>query len=913
MDQGFEKIERDYEFLLGCFQEVLVEIGYPHLASALLNGNAAKPSLNQETARVLSIAFQLLNLVEENAANQIARQRSAQPDTKAMSGTWVQQIQSLCPSTRAAQFMSTQLGNAEVEIVLTAHPTESKKWSILDQHRELYLNLFELENQLYTETERAILRAQIKNTLERLWRTGEIPATKPDLVAERETVLYYLGEKFPEAIRVHDQRLKQIATRLGWRPKGTRRSLNLPQITFGTWVGGDRDGHPFVTATVTRDTFTALRQRALQLADARLLALSQRLPLSAQNQELPPDLAKRLHHLRRTLGRPTTGPVIADEPWREYVLYLRKRLPTTDGTNENSPTYRRVTELQTDLRILENSLNQVGAHRLVDHELAPVQRETDIFGFHLATLDIRQNSSYLEQALGQLLDATQPGLAKRFKEWSEDKKVAFLNEELKTSRPLTNRFTPLGKEATETLKCLRACLDKIRHEGRAGIGSIIISMTRNLSDLLMVYVLCREVGMVVTYQKKPVCLLPIVPLFETRQDLENGPAIIEAFLKHPVTQHSQPFWDRAIDHEIDDAWLRKPSRRKNPGRPRQQVMVGYSDSNKDCGIIASLWAIRRAQIEMSETGRQLKVDIQFFHGRGGTISRGAGPTHRFLDALPGGSVTAGLRLTEQGETIGQKYSNVLTAAHNLELLLAGTLASHARPFETETDEGWNQIMDHLSVSSRDAYQALIHRPGFEAFFHQATPIDVLSHSRMGSRPAARTGKRTIQDMRAIPWTFSWNQARFYLPGWYGAGSALEALYGEAPDLFEALAANVTHVPFLRYVFFNLEGSLESADTSIMSDYAKLVTDSRIRKEFLSRILDEHQKTHHWLQTLLKTPTKTRRPRFYRTLHARDRSLRLLHQHQIRLLRQWRKTPKESVLNELLVVVNAIASGQRTTG
>ena len=911
--RGFQKIDEDYAFLVDCFNEVLTEVGLPHLAKVLATKSTSVPrALTQESVQVLSIGFQLLNLVEENTANQISRQRFAKDERHVVSGTWAQQLRTLRKTKGAASDLDTRIGEAEVEIVLTAHPTESKKWSILDQHRELYVNLFQLENSLYTQPERDMFRSEIKNTLERLWRTGEIPIRKPDIIAERQNVLYYLGEKLPEAIRLHDQRLCQTLAFSGNKSKAQKKPENLPRLKFGTWVGGDRDGHPFVTSEVTEETLSALRKQALELANRNLERLSKRLPLSSQNQKPTKQLAERLETFCRVQAESHDEEYAHDEPWRAYVNHLRKRLPT-ESRPLGSESYERVTELQADLKILALALKKVRAHRLIESELLPVQRQLDVFGFHLAKLDIRQNSTYLETAFLQILETARQPEAALFPQWSEAAKLQFLNKELESSRPFTNRFSNLGKEAYETLKTLRVCRSELQHHGRSGLGSIIVSMTRQLSDLVIVYLLCREAGLVITHRKQLVCLLPIVPLFETEADLHEGPRIIEGFLDHSVTKNSQAFWDRSIDHTIGNTWLRNPSPSRRRQRSIQQVMLGYSDSNKDCGIIASLWAVRRAQVRLSEIGRRFQVDMQFFHGRGGTISRGAGPTHRFLDALPGGTVEGGLRITEQGESIGQKYSNVLTASHNLELLMAGTLACKERAIEADSTKGWNRSLDLLSAKSSECYQALIQRPGFDEFFNQATPIDVLQHSRIGSRPAARTGKRTIQDMRAIPWTFSWNQSRFYLPGWFGAGSALESLHGESPERFERLAKDVIRIPFLGYLFYNLEASLESADIDIMRDYSGLVRNKSLRSEFLEIILAEHRRTHHWLQRLHKLPITERRPRFHRTLHARDAGLRLLHQHQIKLLRQWRKTQSDKTLNELLVVVNAIASGQRTTG
>lgn len=913
LETGFKKIDADYGLLIDCLREVLGSIGKESLIRFLdENTLSSESALDQESVQLLSITFQLLNLVEENTANQIARQRFASSGSKAISGSWIQQAATLCTPGKRCATLATHMADTLVEIVFTAHPTESKKWSILDQHRELYLNLFQLENDLYTETERQTFKEQIKSTLERLWRTGEIPSAKPDLDAERRNVLYYLGEKLPEAIHVHDQRLKQSLAAAGWSGAQPASYQALPKIHFGTWVGGDRDGHPFVTAKVTEETLASLRARAIKLLGDSLHRLSHRLPLSSQTQRLSAPFKRRLQKLRSQTTLNSRDPIAPDEPWREYATRLKTLLPGP-GTSCGEHTYQRSQQLQRDLSLLAESLNDVGAQRLVESELAPLQREVDTFGFHLARLDIRQNSDYLRKAFQQLLTPTYPKIAKEFTLWSESERVSFLNEELKLTRPLANRFTPLEKEASETLSTLRKCLKTIMNHGRAGIGSFIVSMTREVSDLLIVYVLFREVGLVINWRNRPICLVPVVPLFETEADLLRSPGIIDTFLSHPVTRQSQPFWDRRLDDDIDEAWLSNPRKPSNPRRAVQQIMLGYSDSNKDCGIIASLWTVRRAQQELSLTGERHETDVQFFHGRGGTISRGAGPTHRFLDALPGGTVMAGLRLTEQGETIGQKYSNLLTASHNLELLLAGAMAAAARPAQAQSSSEWSAALDFLSQESSRIYQALLHTDGFERFFQQATPIDVLQHSRIGSRPAARTGKRSIQDMRAIPWTFSWNQARFYLPGWYGSGTALQKLQTERPEQFQQLAEWTQTIPFLRYLFFNLEASLESANLEIMQEYAALVEDRKLRSRIFNLIQSEYDLSQTFIQKLLKIPVETRRPRFYRTLHARDTGLRLLHSHQIKLLKQWRRTQKEELLNELLVVVNAIASGQRTTG
>jgi phosphoenolpyruvate carboxylase len=444
----------------------------------------------------------------------------------------------------------------------------------------------------------------------------------------------------------------------------------------------------------------------------------------------------------------------------------------------------------------------------------------------------------------------------------------------------------------------------IRDFGTSGLGSLIVSMTRRVEDLLIVYLLAREAGLAEWTPKGLRCPLPVVPLFETMGDLEAGPGIVEAFMSHPVTQNSL-------------AALRE----KLGGDPSFQVMVGYSDSNKDCGIFASQWALHRAQKALSETIAQHAAKPVFFHGRGGTVGRGAGPTHWFMDALPHGSLSGSMRMTEQGETIAQKYAHFSSAVYNAEILMASAASAtarhrHAKPQALAVEH----ILDGLAASSRDAYRSLLHTEGFMAFYRTATPIDALENSRIGSRPSRRTGQASLDDLRAIPWVFSWTQARFYLPGWFGAGSALKSLRDERPADYKALAEALRESAFLKYVLTNIESSLVSANADLMRAYAGLVPDETVRERFMGRILDEFDSTRVILEDLFQGTFAERRPRLAYTLDIREAPLRVLHLQQVALLREWRgvlasgdQASADAMLPDMLISINAIASGLRTTG
>ena len=422
-------------------------------------------------------------------------------------------------------------------------------------------------------------------------------------------------------------------------------------------------------------------------------------------------------------------------------------------------------------------------------------------------------------------------------------------------------------------------------------------MTRSVSDLLVVYLLAKEAGLAIHEHGQLRCLVPVVPLFETIDDLIASPEILGSFLDDPITR-------TVLDHEQGD----RP-------RPNQQVMVGYSDSNKDGGIVASLWGLYRAEDQLAAMADAQGYDLTFFHGRGGTISRGAGPTHRFLRALPGGSVSGSIRITEQGETISQKYANRITAEHHLELLLAGTTAATLRP-RPEGRHELESTMDRLTVASRDAYVDLVTADGFIEFFRTATPIDVIESSSIGSRPSRRTGQATISDLRAIPWVFSWSQSRFMLSGWFGLGSGLVAIRAEDAAGYESLVASVFEFPPLHYIVSNAATSIATSDRDIMQLYADLVPDTARRDQLFAVIDDERTRTIAALEEIYGGSLAERRPNTARTLAVREPAMAWLHQRQVALIREWRTAgsdPASPLLTDLLVTVNAIAGGLGSTG
>jgi phosphoenolpyruvate carboxylase len=428
-------------------------------------------------------------------------------------------------------------------------------------------------------------------------------------------------------------------------------------------------------------------------------------------------------------------------------------------------------------------------------------------------------------------------------------------------------------------------------------------MTHSAEDLFTVYLLMRESGLAQVEASQLVCPIPVVPLFETIDDLIDSARIMDEFLAHPITRSS----------------VKKQARLQGWNRPQQQIMIGYSDSCKDGGILASQWHLYLAQKEMAAVGDKHGIDIIFFHGRGGTVSRGAGPVHRFLQALPKGALNGTLRMTEQGETIARKYANQATAVYNVELMQASLTAETLQSQKRDEEDPWfMEIMQELSGRSRETYHSLITQPDFVSFFRQATPIDALEHSRIGSRPPKRTGQASLEDLRAIPWVFAWNQARFYLPSWYGVGTALENLQKQRPQDFQKLKASLPQQKLLNYVLYNVETTVASASESQMTAYAALVGDAQLRARFMEPILSEFRRTRQQLIEIFGATVETRRPHVVKTVQLREPSLAILHHLQIEQLKIWRTLPDTSPehlssLESLLLTINAIAGGLRNTG
>ncbi len=897
--EGLQKIRSDYSYLMSIFKEMLESLGERELASLVSPENIPFTGEysnieDKKLAQAIGMSFELLNLVEENAATQFRRKTETQYGLESTRGSWGETLKIWKETGVNEQDIAAVLPNITVVPVLTAHPTEAKRLTVLDIHRELYIMLAKNENPLWSTSERSVIRQEIISLLERWWRTGEIYLQKPSLADERNNLMHYFVNVFPEALRLTDQRLKDA-----WKTSGFSRELlewpeQFPVLQFGSWVGGDRDGHPFVTPEFTASTLQLHRQAALKMIKKELVELAGKLSFSSLMNDIPEDFLSEIKSKARLFGE--AGQKALDrnpaEPLRQFINLMLVRLENTldDRTDLGlAGYYHRPGDLSTDLKRLRNLLIQLKASRIARQWLFPIERMVNCFGFHLAKLDIRQNSDYHEKAISQMLRASGFEDAD-YGSWDEAKRLSFLNKELKSGRPFVIAGRKCGKEADNVLGYLREVKNYVDRYGPDGIGSIIVSMTRSLSDLLLVFLFMREVGLENVD-------LPVVPLLETIDDLIAGPEILEAFLEHPVVQE----------------------RRNRAENFIQEVMLGYSDSNKDGGILTSRWNIYKAEENLTKAGDRLGVKLRFFHGRGGTISRGGGKIHRFLESMPPGSMSGHIKMTVQGETIANQFANRLNATYNLEMFISGTARQAMIKPQKEQDQRRYNIMDRLVAMARKAYRQLLDHPKFIEFYSQATPIDVLEQSKIGSRPARRTGQRSLDDLRSIPWVFSWNQSRFNLTGWFGTGIAFTQFREHYPEDFEYLKKAAIEWPFFKFGLIQIETNLLNGDVSIMEAFADLVSDSSTKEELMQLIVNDYKTCLDHIEMLLEGPIEDRRVSRLENNKIRKEALSILHEIQIDSLKEWRQHKEASsdrsdpLLLKLLLLVNVLSGGLKSTG
>ncbi|HYD58777.1 MAG TPA: phosphoenolpyruvate carboxylase [Noviherbaspirillum sp.] len=807
--------------------------------------------------------------------------------------------------------------DALISPVLTAHPTEVQRKSILDAEREIARLLAERDHPL-TPKELARNTQLLHACVATMWQTRMLRYTKLTVEDEIENALSYYRITFlSELPGLYEDIETEIAAQFPQRHAASDNEMP-PFVQMGSWIGGDRDGNPNVNAGTMKHALVRQSTAIFDFYLDEVHALGAELSISTLLVGVSPELQALAE------ASPDQSAHRSDEPYRRALIGLYARLAATARTLGAAHVLRQevgaaapygtAEEFTRDLQVLVDSLESHHGGALVRPRLAVLKRASEIFGFHLATLDMRQSSDIHERVLAELFSSA--GVEKNYSALAEEDKIALLLDELGKPRLLHSPYLAYSAETDSELAILRTAREIRNRYGERAIRNYIISHTESVSDLLEVLLLQKETGLLHLQWDKDSgevsdahIELMVIPLFETIPDLRCAADIMERFMSLPQVR-------RLIANQGD----------------LQEVMLGYSDSNKDGGFLTSNWELYKAEIRLVGLFDRIGVKLRLFHGRGGTVGRGGGPSYDAILAQPAGTVNGQIRLTEQGEIIASKFSNPEIGRRNLELLVAATLEASLMPHAAEGKRakrlsGFEGVMGELSERAYRAYRHLVYEtPGFTDYFFSATPIAEIAELNIGSRPASRKSTRRIEDLRAIPWGFSWGQCRLLLPGWYGFGSAVTSWLHEIDDAKEykkrvaTLRDMFKEWPFFATLLSNMDMVLAKTDLAVASRYAELVGDRKLRNTIFKRILEEHERTIACLAII--TGAKERlaaNPLLARSIKNRFAYLDPLNHLQVELIKRHRaataegRTLDERVRRGIHLSINGIAAGLRNTG
>jgi phosphoenolpyruvate carboxylase len=888
----------------GLLFDLLLDVAARHepeivpLLRGEIEGIGLTPRLLGRALQAQGIWFQLLSIAEQNAAMRRRRESENRLGYRQVRGTFAQLLSDAARAGIRADRIRAVLAELRIRPVITAHPTEAKRVTVLERHRRIYRRLMELESARWTQRERTELQQQLRGEIELLWLTGELRLEKPTVAQEVAWGLHFFNETLFEAVPAL---LEKLESALAQSYPGERFEVR-PFFQFGAWMGGDRDGNPFVTNEATRATLAANRAASLAHYHARIADLVRNLSIAESTVPVPPGLREGLALALAQSGDPQRiASRNAGELFRQFFACMLARLEATMArqvdAGGSSLGYRQADELVAELRIAEDALAECRASGLAATLVRPLRREVESFRFSTVRLDCRENSTRTTQALQALWCLSEGALeppAADSSQWRE-----WLLVQLSQPRAGARDLTGLPPEAAETLGIFQLIAETRQRIDRDAFGTFILSMTHSAEDVLGVYLLAKEAGLFSDVAAVETCTLPIVPLFETIEDLRAAPAIMRELFGNAMV---------------------KRSIRAQGGV--QDVMIGYSDSNKDGGFLASNWELYKAQGRLTRLGRELNVPISFFHGRGGSVSRGGVPTGRAIAAQPAGSINGHFRITEQGEVVSFKYANRGTAAYQIELLATSVL-EHSLKSEGEQAlipvAEFEEVMEALAGTSRAAYSQLIQRPELMAYLQAASPLDELALLNIGSRPARRFGARTLADLRAIPWVFAWAQNRHIVPGWYGVGSGIAAFLEVRKEAGLALLQRMFHeFRLFRLIVDEAEKTLLQVDMAVAREYAALVAEAPVRNAIFGPLEREYRLTSDMLLRVSGGHTIAERfPQLRSRLARKLPSIALANRQQVELLRRFRsarqEAERESYKAPLLLSVNCIASGFGSTG
>ena len=848
------------------------------------------PDMRMQVIRAFSVYFHLINAAEQN--HRIRRRRDYQLNTdNEQPGSIEQAIQSMKDKQISGEIIQDVLKRLSLDLIITAHPTEATKRSILEIQKRIANLLIRLDSPLLTNKERKNIEESLYNEITTLWHTDELRDRKPTVIDEVRNGLYYFDKIFfdvlPDIHQEVEESLNKHYSEDDW---------NVPTfLRFGSWIGGDRDGNPFVTSDVTWETLIRHRSLVLKKYEKGLIELMKRLSHSNARTKISESVLQAVEHGEKNYITADKRWPVHNEVYRRMLAVMIERLRMV---GDKIKGYGKSSELLDDLLMIKDSIY---GHHPKAHELKLLQkliRQVQLFGFHLGTLDIRNHSEEHSAALAEILKKV--NVEKDYQGLSEEKKMAILNNLLTDPRPIVLDREEYSEETREMIEVFDLIKRAHKEFGKESIRVYIVSMTRSASDLLEVLLLAKEAGLYRLHADGTVeSDLNVAPLLETIEDLSNGPAILETLLDMPVYRNHLQLLNN-----------------------QQEIMLGYSDGSKDGGTLTANWKLYKAQIELHDMAKEYGVSTKFFHGRGGSLGRGGGPLSRSLLSQPLETLGDGVKITEQGEVLSSRYLIKEIASRSLEQA-ASTLIETAANVSKRSEQGhfrdpaWVKIMEDVSAVSYKKYQSLVFKDeGFLTYFNQATPLKEIGELNIGSRPMARKNSDKFENLRAIPWVFAWTQSRQLFPAWYAAGSGLKWYIDQADSHIYTLREMYKDWPFFRSTIDNLQMALMKADLKTAKEYAALVRDHEIGSRIFTNIVEEYNLTKQVLLEITEdVELLEQTPNIKDSVHRRNPYVDPLNFIQVHLIHELREKDGRDteLLIQVLHTINGIAAGLRNTG
>lgn len=847
--------------------------------------------MRKQVIRAFSMYFHLINAAEQNHRIRRRRQYQLEGDSIVQPASIESAILSLKENNVNDETIKKALGTLLLELVITAHPTEATKRSILEIQQRIAGILKSLDHPLLTARERKKLEESLFNEVTILWQTDELRHHKPTVLDEVRNGLYYFDQTLFDVLpEIHSE----LAACLEKYYPDTK--WEVPNfLRFGSWIGGDRDGNPNVTHDVTWETLKRQRRLVLKKYKEALVDLMKRYSHSTTRVEVSGELLQLLEDKESLFLTEDKKWPVKSEVYRRVFAMIIERVKQV-GKSEIG--YTSSEELLEDLYVIKRSLNQ---HHPAAHELKIMQkliRQVQLFGFHLATLDIRNHSGEHEAAMTEILRKVR--ISDNYADLSEEEKVCILQNILMDPRPLLLSNEDYSDETWEMIKVFQMIKDAHNEFGKRSISVYLVSMTKSPSDLLEVLVLAKEAGIYRLHADGKIeSHLNVAPLLETIDDLIAGPKIMKTLFEMPVYRsHLKKMGDH------------------------QEIMLGYSDGSKDGGTLTANWKLFNAQIEIHEMAKSYGIGLKFFHGRGGSLGRGGGPLNKSILSQPAQTFGDGVKITEQGEVLSSRYLLEDIAYRSLEqatstLLQIATHVSKVADQGRLRDESWVKAMEEISEKALVKYQSLVFGdPDFLTYFTEATPLQEIGELNIGSRPMSRKNRGRFEDLRAIPWVFAWTQCRQLMPAWYAAGTGLESFASKSEENLLLLQQMYEKWPFFQSIMDNLQMALMKADITMAKEYLTLVEDPAIAKRIFTNILEEYEKTKSILLKITgDKELLDHTPNIKDSVFRRNPYVDPLNFLQVELIKELRSIdePSDELLTQVLLTISGISAGLRNTG